>query len=227
MMSQTILELLPLILGSVIAPFEIIIILLFLKNQQSGLDKALLFLLGVTTTRLVQGIIFGLILNPGASADSANGKGPVISMLLLLLGILLLNKAYKIINKRPDPEDDPPKWMATIESATAAKAYALGMQIPLINTKMWVFTLGAISTISYAQLALPISIYTYLIFIVLVQTLLILPLLLRVLLPKQSITIVQAASAWLAKNNRTILIVILLVFGVYFFYQGFSGFLMN
>jgi threonine/homoserine/homoserine lactone efflux protein len=67
---------------------------------------------------------------------------------------------------------------STIESATMIKAFTLGMQIPLINTKMWVFTLGAISTISYAQVALPISISTYLIFTVLVQTLLILPILL-------------------------------------------------
>jgi hypothetical protein len=87
-------------------------------------------LLGVTTTRILQGIIFGLVLNPGASADNANGKSPVISMLLLVLGILLLNKAFKIIKKEPDPEDDPPKWIATIESATTAKAYTLGMQLP-------------------------------------------------------------------------------------------------
>ena len=227
MMSETLLEILPYILGSAIAPFEIIIILFLLKNQHKGLGKAVLFLLGVTTTRILQGIIFGLVLNPGASADNANGKSPVLSMLLLVLGILLLNKAFKIIKKEPDPEDDPPKWMATIDSVTATKAYTLGMQIPLINTKMWVFTLGAISTISYAQLALPISIYTYLIFIVLVQTLLILPILFRILLPKRSITFLQASSTWLVKNNRTILIVDLLVFGIYFFYQGFSGFLMR
>jgi threonine/homoserine/homoserine lactone efflux protein len=226
-MNATIADLLPFILGSILAPFEIIIILLLLKNQHSGLGKAGLFLLGITTTRILQGIIFGLVLNPGASADSANGKGPVISMLLLVLGILLLNKTYKIINKRPDPEDDPPKWIATIESATMIKAFTLGMQIPLINTKMWVFTLGAISTISYAQVALPISISTYLIFTVLVQTLLILPILMRILLPKRSITFLQAISTWLVKNNRTILIVVLLIFGIYFFYQGFSGLLMN
>jgi threonine/homoserine/homoserine lactone efflux protein len=226
MMLETLLEILPFILGSALAIVEIIIILLLLKNQHNGLGKAVLFLLGVTTTRILQGIIFGLVLNPGASADNANGKSPVISMLLLVLGILLLNKAFKIIRKEPDPEDDPPKWIATIESATTAKAYTLGMQLPLINTKMWVFTLGAISTISYAQLALPISVYTYLIFTVLVQTLLILPILFRILLPKRSIKVLQATSTWLVKNNRTILIVLLLFFGVYFFYRGFSSFLM-
>jgi len=224
-MGSTIIELTPLILGSLIAVFEIIIILLFLKDQHNGLGKAVIFLLGIATTRILQGIIFGLVLTPGASTDTANGK-PVISMLLLVLGILLLNKAYKIIKKNPDPEDNPPKWITTVDSATPAKAFTLGMQIPLINTKMWVFTLGAISTIAYAQLPLPTSILVYLIFTALVLTLLILPILLRILLPKQAKSIVELTSTWLIEHSRTILIVVLLIFGVYFSYQGISGFLM-
>lgn len=224
-MGSTIIELTPLILGSLIAVFEIIIILLFLKDQHNGLGKAVKFLLGIATTRILQGIIFGLVLTPGASTDTANGK-PVISMLLLVLGILLLNKAYKIIKKNPDPEDNPPKWITTVDSATPAKAFTLGMQIPLINTKMWVFTLGAISTIAYAQLPLPTSILVYLIFTALVLTLLILPILLRILLPKQAKSIVELTSTWLIEHSRTILIVVLLIFGVYFSYQGISGFLM-
>ena len=224
-MGSTIIELTPLILGSLIAVFEIIIILLFLKDQHNGLGKAVIFLLGIATTRILQGIIFGLVLTPGASTDTANGK-PVISMLLLVLGILLLNKAYKIIKKNPDPEDNPPKWITTVDSATPAKAFTLGMQIPLINTKMWVFTLGAISTIAYAQLPLPTSILVYLIFTALVLTLLILPILLRMLLPKLAKSIVEETSTWLIVHSRTILIVVLLIFGVYFSYQGISGFLM-
>jgi threonine/homoserine/homoserine lactone efflux protein len=225
-MGSTIIELTPLILGSLIAVFEIIIILLFLKDKHNGLGKAVLFLLGIATTRILQGIIFGLVLTPGASTYTANGKNPVISMLLLVLGILLLNKAYKIIKKDPDPEDNPPKWITTVASATPAKAFTLGMQIPLINTKMWVFTLGAISTIAYAQLPLPTSILVYLIFTALVLTLLILPILLRILLPKQAKSFVEVTSTWLIEHSRTILIVVLLIFGVYFSYQGISGFLM-
>jgi threonine/homoserine/homoserine lactone efflux protein len=222
-MAESLREVFPYILGSAVAPLEIIIILLFLKSPQRGLTKGIFFLLGVITTRILQGIIFGLILMPGPSADSLNGKNPVLSMLMLVLGILLLNKAYKIIKKEPDPEDDPPKWMMVIETATNTKAYSLGMQLPLINVKMWVFTLGAISTIAYAQLALPTSIYTYLIFTILVQTLLIISILIRLVIPKQSITIFQAASEWLA--NPIVLTVVMLTFGIYFFIQGFLGLL--
>ena len=98
MMSQTLLEILPYLLGSAIAPFEIIITLLLLKSQHNGLGQAGFFLLGIITTRILQGNIFGLILNRGATADTAHGNNPVIYM-LLLVGILHLNKAFKIIKK--------------------------------------------------------------------------------------------------------------------------------
>lgn len=224
-MTETITEIIPFILGSAIAPGQIIVMLLFLKTSQGGLAKAFLFFLGVTSTRLLQGILFGLIMNPGASSSADESKGLVVSMVLLILGILLLVTAYKKFKKVPDPEDEPPKWITSLNSATNVRAYTLGIQFPLISPKMWVFILGAIATIAYAQLGPTTSVFTFLLFLVLAQVLLIFALIIRVLLPKQSVTIFQSASTWLTKNNNTIMIVVSLVFGSYFFYQGVSGLL--
>lgn len=222
-MLVTLSDLLPYILGIAIVPVQLIIMLLFLKNPQSGLAKGILFLVGITTTRLLQGIIFGLVLNFGASADGANGKGPIVSTLLLVLGIMLLITAYKKIKKEPDPYSDPPKWMSAIESATNTKAFVFGLQLPLISPKLWVFILGAIGTISTAQLGQPTSFYTFIVFILLAQSLMILLVLIRLLLPKHASSVINSASSWLANHNRIIVIVISLIFGVYFLYQGFSG----
>jgi len=43
----------------------------------------------MTTLRLLQGLIFGLILTGGvsATAEESSGKGPIVSTLLLVLGI--------------------------------------------------------------------------------------------------------------------------------------------
>jgi hypothetical protein len=222
-MLVTLSDLLPYILGIAIVPVQLIIMLLFLKNPQSGLAKGILFLVGITTTRLLQGIIFGLVLNFGASADSQNGKGPIISTLLLVLGIMLLITAYKKIKKEPDPYSDPPKWMSAIESATNTKAFVFGLQLPLISPKLWVFILGAIGTISAAQLGQPISFYTFIVFVLLAQSLMTLLVLIRLLLPKHASSVINSASSWLANHNRIIVIVISLIFGVYFLYQGFYG----
>jgi hypothetical protein len=222
-MTETLVEIIPFIIGSAIAPGQIIIILLLLKSPQSGLGKAILFLLGVTSIRLLQGIVFGVILNLGASAEGTNGKGPVVSTLLLVLGIFLLITAYKKITKEQDPEDSPPKWITSIETATKTKLFTFGMQLPLISPKMWVFILGAIGTISHAQLGQPTSFFTFLVFIILAQMLLILPIIIRLLLPKRSMKVFQSASVWLSDNNRIILIVISLIFGIFFLYQGIYG----
>jgi len=222
-MNDTIIDLIPFILGSAIVPVQIIILLLFLKSPKNGLQKGILFLTGITITRLLQGILFGLVFDMGASADSSSGKGPVVLTLLLVLGILLLISAYKKIKKEVDPEDEPPKWMGTINKATNVKALLFGLELPLISPKMWVFILSAISTISLAQLGQPQSFYTFIVFILLAQLLLILTIGFRLLFPKRSVTMLTAASSWLVKNNRIIMIVISLIFGAYFLYQGLTG----
>jgi len=222
-MVTNLVELLPFIIGMAVVPVQIIILLLFLKNPKNGLQKGILFLTGITLTRLLQGILFGLALDMGASADSTSGKGPVVSTLLLVLGILLLISAYKKIKKEKDPEDEPPKWMETVNKATNAKAFFVGIQLTLISPKMWVFILGAIGTISLAQLGQPQNNYTYIIFILLAQSLMLLTIGIRLLFPRRAVSLLAAASSWLEKNNRAIMIVISLLFGALFFYQGLTG----
>ena len=222
-MVTTLVELLPFIIGMAVVPVQIIILLLFLKNLKNGLQKGILFLTGITLTRLLQGVLFGLVLDLGASADSTSGKGPVVSTLLLVLGILLLISAYKKIKKEKDPEDETPKWMETVNTATNAKAFFVGIQLTLISPKMWVFILSAIGTISLAQLGQPQSIYTYIVFILLAQSLMLLTIGIRLLFPRRAVSLLAAASSWLEKNNRAIMIVISLLFGALFFYQGLTG----
>jgi len=222
-MNTTLVELIPMIIGIAIVPIQLIILLMFLKDAKTGLKKGILFLTGIIVTLLLQGVLFGLILDPGASKDAAGGKGFIVSTLLLVLGILMLISAYKKIMKVPDLEDEPPKWIESLNAATNFKALKLGVKITLITPKNWVFILGAIGIISLAQLGQPMSIYTYLVYILLTQILLLITIGIRLLLPKHSITMIATASSWLEKNNRAVLIVVYLIFGAFFFYQGSTG----
>jgi len=142
-MGNVIVSLVPFILGSAIVPIQIIITILLLKNPKQGLLKASAYLAGMTTLRLLQGLIFGLILTNSASASSteSGGKGPVVSTLLLVLGILLLLTAYKQWRKEDDPDGPPPKWLTMIDSLTPLKAFEIGFGLLLIGGKFWVFTL--------------------------------------------------------------------------------------
>jgi len=219
--------LVPLIIGSALVPIQIIIDILLLKSPRQGLLKAAAYVGGMTTLRLLQGLIFGLILTNSAasSTEEGGGKSPIVLTLLLVLGVFLLITAYRVWRKEDDPDAPPPKWLTMIDSLTPLKAFGIGFGMLLIGAKFWVFTLGAIGVIGQAQLGQPSSTVAYLLFVLLAELLLLLPILIRVIIPKQSITLLEQISAWLTHYNRPIMILVSLIFGLLFLYQGASGLL--
>ena len=226
-MGTTFVSLVPLIIGSAVVPVQIIIDILLLKSPRQGLLKAAAYVGGMTTLRLLQGLIFGLILTNSAasSTEEGSGKSPIVLTLLLLLGVFLLITAYRVWRKEDDPDAPPPKWLTMIDSLTPLKAFGIGFGMLLIGAKFWVFTLGAIGVIGQAQLGQPSSTVAYLLFVLLAELLLLLPILIRVIIPKQSITLLEQISAWLTRYNRPIMILVSLIFGLLFLYQGASGLL--
>lgn len=221
-MESLLIALLPYIIASAVVPVQIIIGLLLLKSPQQGLLKAIAYVSGMTLTRILQGLLFGLLLT---GANERTGKGPIISTLLLVLGILLLIAAYKKWSGQDDPDAPPPKWLQMLDRATPAKAFVIGFAFPLVSAKLWVFTLSVLTTIAAAKLSFTNSAIVYLIFILLAQALLILPILFRILMPTRSKTVLAHLSDWLSRNTRPIGIVVSFVFGVYFLYSGSNGFL--
>jgi len=218
-------SLIPFIIGSAVVPIQIIITILLLKSPNQGLLKASAYLAGMTALRLLQGLIFGLILNGGGSTsvEEESGKGLVVSTLLLVLGILLLITAYKQWRKDDDPDAPPPKWLTMIDGLIPFKAFGVGFGLLLIGGKFWVFTLSAIGTIGEAQLGQPASTIAYLLFVLLAESLILLPILFRLLVPNQSKSLLEKTSVWLTEYNRPIVISISLVFGLLFLYQGTIG----
>ncbi|MCL4267806.1 MAG: GAP family protein [Anaerolineae bacterium] len=226
-METILIYLLPYIIGSAVVPVQIIIGVLLLKSPRQGLFKGVAYVVGMTTTRLLQGLIFWFVFtsSDAAAVDGSSGKSLVISTLLLILGIFLLITAYKQWRGEDDPDGPPPKWLTMIDSATPRKAFGIGFGLPLIGAKLWVFTLSALATIADAQLGQPASTVAYLLFILLAQSLLLLPIVIRILMPSRSKSVLDKASTWLTKNNRPIVIVVSLVFGLLFLYSGITGLL--
>lgn len=225
-MEAVLVSLLPYIIGSALVPLQIMIGLLLLKNPHQGLFKAIAYVAGMTITRLFQGLIFGLILSESSAiAEETNGKNPIISTLLLVLGILLLITAYKKWRGEVDPDDSPPKVLTMIDSLTTLKAFGVGLGLPLVAAKLWVFTLSALATIAAAQLEQMSSAIVYLLFILLAESLLMLPILIRILMPTRSKYLLTQLSVWLTQNSRPITIVVSIVFGLFFLHSGITGLL--
>lgn len=223
-MGSVVVSLLPYIVGSALVPIQIIIGLLLLQSPDRGLLKGSAYVAGMTLTRLLQGAAFGLFLGESVAASAEGGqKGPVVATLLLLLGIILLVTAYKKWRKQPDPDDPPPKWLAAMDSLTVLQALGIGLTLPLVAVKLWVFTLSALATIAATQMGWRAGVIAYLSFILLAQALLLAPLVLRLALPQQSKVWLVRAAAGLTAHNRPIVIGVSLVFGLLFLQSGLSG----
>jgi hypothetical protein len=218
-------SLLPFIIGSALVPVQIIIVVLLLTGEKNGLFKAIVFVLGMTFARLAQGIVFGFVFTSG-SGDPAGAAHSVLikAALLIVLGIMLLVTAYKKWDKAPDPDAPPPKWMTMLDGLTPLRALLMGAGFIFIAVKLWVFTLGTLNIILEAQIGQPGSTFAFLLYILLAQSLLILPILIRLFLPKQAAVWLRSFGDWLERNNNTIVIIVSLVFGVLFLYQGISAF---
>ncbi|MEA3336394.1 MAG: GAP family protein [Chloroflexota bacterium] len=225
-MISTIIALLPMIIGSAIVPMQIIMLLLMLTSESKGLSKAIAFVSGMTLVRLAQGVVFGLVFTGGEGATETGSEGSswIVSTLLTVLGILLLISFYKALTGEADPDAPPPKWMAMLDGMTPLLALGVGAGLLLIGAKMWVFTLSAIGIIGEAAIGQPSSSIAFLIFVLLAESLLILPILVRIILPSKSSVWLGSLSAWLEKYNRQIVMVASLIFGLLFLYKGVSGF---
>jgi hypothetical protein len=226
-MFNILVSLLPLIIGSAVVPVQIIIAILLLTSAKQGLAKAVAFVAGMTLVRLAQGVIFGFIF-AGGSSDTAGGaaeSGWIVPTLMLVLAILMLITAYRQWAKDPDPDAPPPKWLALPEKLTPLTALALGAGMILIAAKMWVFTLGAIGTIGEARLGQPSGTIIFLLFVLLAESLLLIPILIRLIVPAQATALLGRVSDWLTAHNRVIVIAVSLIFGLLFLYKGVTGLL--
>lgn len=225
-MDVIVVSLLPFIIGSAVVPLQIIIVILLLTGERRGPLKAIAFVLGMTLARLAQGFLFQLVITGGSGDPAdANNLSTIRSILLLMLGAFLLITAYKKWVKEPDPDAPPPKWLKMLDGLTPLRALLLGAGFILIAVKLWVFTLGALSVLNEAQLGQQATIIAFLVYVLLAQSLLIAPIIMRLLLPQQGSRALATFGGWLEKHNDRIVMVVSLIFGLLFLYQGVMGFI--
>jgi hypothetical protein len=220
-MRHVIVELLPLIVGAAVVPLYSIAVLLLLQGK-GGLLKAIAFVAGGITVRLLQGILFGLLLDAACQANSEADPKLIVSTLLLLTGILLLVTAFRQWQE-PDDPDAPPQWISTIAGLSALKAVGAGALFVTIAVKQWVFTLSAISVIGEAGPGGKANVGVYLFYVLATQSLVMTPILVSAAAPHQSAQPLKAAQVWLERHNRRIVIMMSLMFGAWFLFKGISG----
>jgi hypothetical protein len=215
-------DLLPLIVGAAVVPLYSVAVLLLLQSE-GGLLKASAFVSGGVVVRLVQGILLGLVIGEACKANREPGPRLLVSTLLLIVGILLLVTALKQLRKQDDPDAPPPHWMSVVGGLSALKAFGAGALFPIVAVKQWVFTLSAIGVIGEVGPGGAADVVAYFFFVLATQTLVLAPILAFAVAPRRTAKPLRATQAWLERNNRAIVIVMSLAFGVWFLFKGITG----
>ncbi len=151
MLSRVIGDLLPSALAVALSPIPIVAVVLVLGTPRAR-SAGSAFALGWVCGLLAVSVIVVLVLGAGSDPDSDD---PGVAWLKVALGLLFLVMAAKQWGKRPKDGREPetPAWMATIDTATPAKAAVLGATLSGANPKNLALTLAAAASIAEAGLA--------------------------------------------------------------------------
>jgi hypothetical protein len=218
-MGSVLIQLLPLVIGSMMVPTWIMLVLSLLTSEH-GLARAGAFVSGVTVVRLLQGITVGAFVTAAyGTRQASRTEFVVVSTLLLVAGIIMWAAALKQVYARDEPGALISKWMALLSALTPIRAFGLGALLVATSAKAWFFIVAAIGLISQAELAASQSIVILLLYVLGAQLLLVLPILVALWAPQRF----DALSNWLLAYDRQIAIMVALVVGGFFLWRGASG----
>jgi hypothetical protein len=202
-MSDALPGLLVLAIGGSVAPPLLLLTILFL---------------GYFATCAVIGVS-GLILFGGAgSAVSTVGRviSTTVGALLVVLGLRSLLNA-------PDPDASPPGWMESINSMSPPRAFGVGMALFPLQIKNLAIFVACLNLIIASSLS-PRGSIAALGLVLLVFAIPVLALFgLSATVPQRASTILESLRTWMGKHNRSITVVLCLVFGAFFLVGGLWG----
>jgi threonine/homoserine/homoserine lactone efflux protein len=209
-MSDAIGQVLSLAVAAGLSPIPIVGVVLMLGSPR-GRANGLAFVAGwVVSIMALGGVVLAVAGGAGAD-DSLHGPAYV----KLALGVVLLLIALRQWRGRPKEgeQPEPPKWMAAIDSFTAARSAALAFALAVINPKNLVLVVGAAVAIAQTGAATGDQVVALAVF-TLVATLGVgTPVALYFAMGERSKDTLDDLKRWMARNNGAIMAVICLLIG--------------
>lgn len=220
-MTELLLALIPLALAAAIQPVQLMT-LIFLLQTERAIANAWAFIGGMTTFHLgLGGLLWVLITQVETSVESGGGNFDlVVGSILLVLGLMLLVYGLRRIFSAEMGDEAAASWLVKLQSVTPIRATLVGFALLALDPRDWLFTLAAVDLIAAADLEGWVSLLAYLVFILLVQSVLIIPMILVMVSPEQSKQRIGALNVWLVRNEHVIEILVAALLGAYFTYAG-------
>lgn len=201
----------PLIMAGLVLPSFFIAEVLLLRSK-GGRTKTAAFVSGFVATKLVQGLVFGLLLS-GANRGAPEAVSTTIAgSVLLIAGIMFYAMAAEAIFL-PDAGQGISRLVGVTDTVTSLRAFGIGVAAVLTSMRLWVFTLGAVAVIQDAALGTFPASLTFLAFVLLSEA----PMIVIAAIPffsaGQPDAEPGAIHSWLVRENRWIMLVLGVVLG--------------
>jgi threonine/homoserine/homoserine lactone efflux protein len=150
-LSDAVGDLLPSAIAVALSPIPIVAVVVVLgapRARTAGPAFALGWIAGLLAVSAIVVLLVG-------SRSDPDTDDPGLNWFKIVIGIAFLLMAAQQWTKRPRPgkEAETPGWMATIDSATPARAALLGAALSGANPKNLALTLAAAASIAEADLA--------------------------------------------------------------------------
>jgi threonine/homoserine/homoserine lactone efflux protein len=220
-MIELVLSLIPIAIAAALQPPQVIALVILLLTRR-GIVNALAFIAGMTAFRLLLGGAFWLLISPvEETIEGAGGEFDLfVGSVLVVLAFLMLAHALRRGLSAEGEDRAAASWMEKLEAVSPPSAALLGVAFLALDPKDWIIDLSAVNLIADADLSGASSIVAYLAYIVMAQSLLWIPLILMLVVPSRARHGLVALNTWMKRHERSIEIIVALVFGVLFLYLG-------
>ena len=208
--------------GVALSPLPVIATVLLLMAP-AGTRGAAAFLVarivGLAALVAVATVVIELI-------DSGFGSTFPAAIVQLLVGAVLVVVAVLKWRSRPrgDAEPELPGWMRSIESASAGKAFVMGLLLTIANLKEIGFAAGAGLAIGSADVGVGGSLVAGIVFVVLAVAGSALPTVAALILGPRIAQTLTETRTWLVRNQQMLIAIVLLIVGALLIGAGIAEF---
>ena len=222
MLSQAIGAILPAAAAVALSPIPIIAVVLVLDSARARVNGPA-FALGWVAGLAVVSVVVINLAGGASNPDSDTATG--VSWGLAAIGVLFLVMAARQWKKRPkagEPAEMPP-WMATMDSIGPSRALVLGAALSAANPKNLALTLAASASIAKAGLDAAQETVAVVTFVVIGSLTVAGAVIVYLVAPRRARGPLEAIRRFMADNNATIMMVILVIIGAKILGDALAG----
>jgi hypothetical protein len=196
----------------------LISISILLLSTGRPLGNTIAYVLGLIFSLIVVGGLALVLFNePILLAGPRRGIGPGLSFALGGLSLVVALRSYLRV---PDPDAPPPKWLASIETIVPSKAFIFGIVLMATNLKILVIYTIGVAQILGAGLGPAASLVMLLLFVLIIQIGVLVPLIIYLRNPQKAGAALHAMRTKLDQAYRWVMIVIFAALGCYLIASG-------